>query len=293
MNAPIRIMKAVSRTVARTRRAAALCLVLLAPAAVEAFPPAPHHMVYGLVRDELGNPLDYYGAEVFFQVEGTTIARTPIATGLEPGVSYRLSIPVDSGATADLYKPTALLPAVPFRMRVKIGSTTYLPIEMSGSSGVLATPGGSSRVDLTLGIDADGNGLPDAWERAIAELLGQEWVAGAIQPGDAYPGAGMSYEDVYISGIYAADPAEGFALEIIQESGAQPKLAFTAVRGRSYTVEAAANLGEWQQVSMQVLPLDPNAAPLPAYHASDTRRVEILAPQLPEGKARFFRLLVH
>ena len=103
----------------------------------------------------------------------------------------------------------------------------------------------------------------------------------------------MSYEDVYVSGIYTADPEEGFALDIIRDGGVQPKLAFTAVRGRTYTVQAAANLGEWQDVSMRVLPLDPHKAPQAAYHATSTKRVEIAAPELPGGPARFFRLLVH
>lgn len=284
-------MKAVSR-IARRARWAALLVAALAAVGSLAFPPAPHHSVYGLVRDELGNPLEYFGAEVLLQVEGTTLARTPIATGLEPGVSYRLSIPVDSGAMADLYKPTALLPTVPFRMRVKIGGATYLPIEMSGGADLLTIPGESTRVDLTLGLDADGNGLPDAWEQAIADLLGRAWVPGGIQPGDLYPGAGMTFRDVYISGIYAADPEDGFALDILHEGGAQPRLAFTAIRGRSYTVQAAATLGEWRDVPIQLLPHDPDADPVRVYHAADTRRVEIQVPELPGASARFFRLIV-
>jgi hypothetical protein len=246
-----------------------------------------------MVRDELGQPLDYPGAQVLLEVEGTTLAATAVAAGVEPGVNYRLAIPLDSGVTSDLYKPSALRPTVPFRMRVKVGSVSYLPMEMTGASGLLTQPGESSRVDLTLGIDADGNGLPDAWERAVAEFLGRQWVSGSIHPGDLYPGSNMSYRDVYIAGIYNLTPEDGFALEITPDAGGRARLAFTAVRGRGYTVQAAAQLGDWHAVSFRLLPLaSPDAAAIPAYQAAETQRIEIEAPELPGAKARFYRLLV-
>jgi hypothetical protein len=268
------------------------CFAAVTAVTVMAFPPAPHHTVYGLVRDEHGHPIDYPGAEVLLEVEASTIARSRIAPRIEPGINYRMSLPLDSGATADLYKPSALRPTVPFRMRVRIGSSIYLPIEMTGAASLLTQPGESSRVDLTLGIDADGNGLPDAWERAIAALLGIPWVPGGIQPGDMYPGSGMSYRDVYVAGTYAVDPEEGFALQILPGTEGRPKLAFVAVRGRSYTVQAAATLGEWRSVPFRALPVVSGQLPVQVYQAIETRRVEIEAPELDEAPARFFRLIV-
>src|SRR5438034_3315991 len=95
----------------------------------QAFPPAPYHTIYGLVRDEYGLPLALEDAQIIFTVESTNAANrtevTDIITpNLEPGVNYRLNLPMDSMTKPDLYKPTALMPAAPFRLRVKIGNTT-------------------------------------------------------------------------------------------------------------------------------------------------------------------------
>ena len=51
-----------------------------------------------------------------------------------------------------------------FRLKVKIGSVTYLPIEMKLSK-ALGQAAQSTRLDLTLGEDSDNDGLPEAPER--------------------------------------------------------------------------------------------------------------------------------
>lgn len=259
-----------------------------------AFPPAPHHLIYGTVRDELGNPLTIPGAEVLLDANGAALVKGAIAASAEPGVNYRLAIPLDSGATADLYKPSALRPTVPFRIRVKIGNATYLPIEMTGAAHLLTRPGESSRVDLTLGVDSDGDGLPDAWERALIQMLGGNLGLGDIHPGDDSDADGLSNLDEYLAGTYAFDPADGFALAIQPSSGDRPVLEFTAIRGRSYAIFASETMNEWTPIAF-TLPTDPaGAAGRENWRASETRLIRARVSASAEGEPswRFFKLQV-
>jgi hypothetical protein len=259
-----------------------------------AFPPAPHHLVYGMVRDEMGNPLNSLGADVLLETDQVALARTTIAAGSEPGVNYRLAIPLDSGATTDLYKPTALRPTVPFRMRVKIAGTTYLPIEMSGAAHLLTRPGESSRVDLTLGVDSDGDGLPDAWERAMIQMLGGNLGLDGIRPGDDSDADGLSNLDEYLAGTYGFDPADGFVLGIVPTAAGRPLLEFTAIRGRSYTIYGSEDMKVWTPVTF-TLPGDAaDAAGRANYRAAETRLIRAQISVLAEADPawQFFKLQV-
>src|ERR1051326_1374827 len=142
--------------------AAALLGVLLCCSPARAFPPAPPHRLYGLVRDQWGNPINVTGAQVFLETTNGPGVTVALAPRVEPGINYELLVPMDAGLTADV-KPTALKPAFPFRLRVKIGQTTFLPIEMAMTAPRIGQPAQATRLDLTLGEDSDGDGLPDAW----------------------------------------------------------------------------------------------------------------------------------
>jgi hypothetical protein len=259
------------------------------PLAAVAFPPAPPHLIYGVVRDSLGYPLGD-GAEVILEAASGARVRAFVLAEVDSVINYRLQVPMDAGLTDDLYAPTALMPAAPFKLRVRVGNTTFLPIEMTADFSTLGIPGGRTRMDLTLGVDADGNGLPDAWEKAVAAHLGRVWQAGQIHPDDAYPGAGLTYREVYLAGTYAMDPKDGFALQLIVTPGQAPKLAFTAVKGRTYTLQSATVLGEWTATPFRVLPA--GASTVPIYQATETKRVEIEAPLVGGAPAQFYRLLV-
>lgn len=266
-------------------------LATLLPLSSQAFPPAPPHTLYGVVRDQIGNPLDLGGEVIFESASGVKIT-TFVAARTEPAINYQLEIPMDAGLTADAYLPTALRPTAPFLLRVRIGKSTYLPIEMTGDLNKLGLPGGRTRIDLTLGIDADGNGLPDAWEKAVAALLGRPWIAGQIRPEDFYPGSGMSYREVYVAGTYAVEPKDGFTLQILSPAGESPRLEFTVVKGRSYTVQAASTIGHWSDVSFRVLSAGSNAPEQWTYQAAQTQRVQIEASSSVGAPVRFFRLIV-
>jgi hypothetical protein len=258
-----------------------------------AFPPAPDHLIYGYVRDEQGTPLNRPNAEVWLEANERVLVKVPIGADSEPGVNYRLAIPVDSGVTGDLYTPNALRPTVPFRLRVKIGNVTYLPIEMSGVANFVTRPGASSRVDLTLGVDSDGDGLPDSWERQLSAGMGGDKSLADINPGDDADGDGLSNLQEYLAGTYAFDPQDGFALSIVSTQGDRPVLEFLAIRGRDYEIQGSADLQNWSRVAFGLTTDAAGTALRDSFRATDTRvRRPVVAPG--EGvQPRFFKLVVH
>ncbi len=272
-----------------------LAAALMVAQPLLAFPPAPHHEVFGVVRDEQGNLVNAAKAAVLLEVGGSMVAETTISSGLGLGVNYRLTIPLDAGVTADKYKPTAMLPTVPFRLRVKIGNVSYLPIEMTGASTLVTKPGGSSRVDLTLGEDSDGDGIPDAWERNLIGATGGGRTLADINPGDDADGDGLSNLQEYLAGTYAFDPEDGFALAIRSVNSGRSTLEFTAIRGRSYTIQASADMQTWTTVPFRLSTDNASSADREVYVSNDVRPVRAAVGPFAEGEAapRFFKLMVH
>lgn len=258
-----------------------------------AFPPAPDHLIYGYVRDEQGTPLNRPNAEVWLEANGRVLVKAPIVTDPEPGVNYRLAIPLDSGITGDLYTPNALLPTVPFRLRVKLGNATYLPIEMAGAAHLLTRPGESSRVDLTLGIDSDGDGIPDAWELQLIAGLGDGKTLADINPDDDSDGDGLSNLLEYLAGTYAFDPQDGFALSIVSTQDDRPVLEFLAIRGRDYEIQGSADLQSWSRMAFTFTTDAAGMSPREVFRAADTRVHRPVVAPSPGNPPRFFRLIVH
>ena len=271
----------------------ALTLLTLLPFfASHAFPPSPHHLFYGMVRDESGNPIFVNHAEVFLQASSGTEIKAAIIPNLEPGLNYRLAVPMDAGLTQDLYKPTALRPTVPFKLRVRIGNTVYLPVEMAGDYAKLGQPAQATRIDLTLGEDADDDGLPDAWERALLTLSGGSKTLQDIKPGDDFDGDGLSNLQEYLAGTYAFDDQDGFSLKAVRQSGALTVLEFLSIRGRSYTIHGSKDLEHWTAASFRVSAPTPGAFQ-PRLQATDTKVVRVeVDPGAGAEAMRFFKLMV-
>lgn len=264
-----------------------LALTLHSPA----FPPAPNHIFYGMVRDEMGNPLNVGKAEVILEAPNGKPIRAFVAHGLEPGVNYRLAVPMDAGATSDIYRNTALRANMPFKIRVQIGQTVYLPIEMSGEFRKLGGPAQLTRLDLTLGEDSDGDGLPDAWERAILAQMG-----GTItdfKPGDDADGDGKSNLDEYLAGTHAFDHNDGLSLRVLELSREGPVLEFMAIRGRSYSIQGSDDLQQWITGSFRLGSEASGTQPRKVYQAGETGVVRIKPDASGgPGSMRFFKLKV-
>ena len=267
-----------------------LAAVLLG-ATTRAYPPAPDHVLYGTVRDELGRPLAVGSAVVIVSTATGEIVRTPIAPGTEPGANYQVRLPVDLGSLGAVYKPSALLPTSPFTIRVVMDGVSYLPIEVSRVGPTLGQPGKLTRLDLTLGVDSDNDGLPDAWERALIDRdsTGRLRTLADIKPGDDLDGDGLTNLQEYLIGTYALDRLDGLALEVLAVENGRARLRFASVPGRVYTLRSSANLNDWTpQVFALSVAGDGNQL---SYSGREVTLVEVWAP-LPVGGTGFFKLYV-
>jgi hypothetical protein len=266
-----------------------LLAAVLLGATARAYPPAPDHVLYGTVRDELGRPLAAGSAVVIVSTAAGEIARTPIARGTEPGANYQVRLPVDLGSMGVAYKPTALLPTSPFTIRVLMGGVVYLPIEVSRVGPTLGQPGKRTHLDLTLGVDSDNDGIPDAWERALIERdsSGRLRTLADVKPGDDLDGDGLTNLQEYLIGTYALDRVDGLALEVLAVENSRARLRFTTVPGRVYTLRSSTNLNEW---SPQPFALSAAAdVNQPSYSGREVTVLEVWVP-LPVGGTAFFRL---
>jgi hypothetical protein len=271
--------------------AAAAFVAALCSQSSMAFPPAPHHTLYGTVRDQMGEPLVVTNAEVILETLAGVQLKTMVVPNLKPGANYRLQVPMDAGVTADAYKPTALRPTVAFRLKVRIGSITYLPIEVAANYSNLGKPAQNTQLDLTLGEDTDADGLPDAWEQAVIIMLGNDLTLQDIRPDDDADGDGISNLQEYLAGTYAFDPEDGFRLEIVGHANGNPVLEFLAIRSRSYALEASSDLKTWVPAQFRLLTDAPDSSWRDCYQATDVhfQHLEALPPYRQPGEHLFYR----
>ncbi len=222
----------------------ALLLLLTAGHAL-AYPPAPFHRIYGIVRDDHGNPFAASDGQVILSgAGGTEIVRGPTDPSVGVGINYHLSVPMDTGVLDQLYTVSALRPAYPFTIRVLRGSTSYVPLQMVGTTWNLGAPAESTRIDLTLGVDSDGDGLPDAWENEMirGDESGRLKNLADVKPDEDFDGDGLTNREEYIAGTYAMDSTDGLFLRIESVSNGVAKLRFLAIAKRTYRVKSSTDL---------------------------------------------------
>ena len=267
------------------------CALALVAASALAFPPAPYHTLYGMVRDEMGNPLMSGSAVVTLTTATGVSISTTIVPNLAPGMNYRLEIPMDAGLTSTAFKPTALRPYVGIRLMVVNGGQTYYPMEVKANFSNLGQPAMSTRMDMTLGVDSDGDGLPDAWEYLMIEM-GYGQTLADIRPQDDSDGDGISNYDEYIAGTYAFDPTDGFKLNIVGIQDNKPLLEFMVLPGRCYTVEGSTDMKSWSTVNFRDQANGAGAPPQSSYPAADVRTLRVAVEITAEKTAMFFRARV-
>lgn len=214
-----------------------LAPVFLLVGVAAAFPPAPFHEIYGIVRDELGTPLRGDATVQILGDEGVVLSAIVDPTQ-GSGLNYSLKVPMDGEVLAQKYQSTALQPAAPFTLRVLIGASVFVPLEVSGAALNIGESGERTRMDLTLGVDSDGDGIPDAWEEdVISAVDGIDNIDDVTRGGDV-DGDGVSNYDEYIAGTYAFDRRASFKLEIVEVRDGFARFRFLSAPGRSYRLES-------------------------------------------------------
>ncbi len=286
---------AVARCPRRPRAAVPLAWVVGAllslPLAALAFPPAPHHLIYGTARDEYGTPLMTSDAEVVLTTPTGVWLTTTVMPGIGFGMNFQLEVPMDAGLTPDPYEANALLPSAPFTMLVVIGETTNLPIQMTAGYLRMGQPAQESRIDLTLGVDSNGDGLPDEWELAYLATIGSSLSLSNLTSGMVVGPNGLTLLQEFLLGTYPFDPQQPFLLSVISPNHGSPVLQFTTMTGRYYTLYGSADLKTWTPINF-LMPSDGTGGTAYSYYfAQGIQTVQIQAVQPAGGPTiRFFRM---
>ena len=232
-------------------------LFLLAASSSTAFPPAPYYTLYGTVRDQVGQTLNVEGATLILLKGGTEVGRTPISS-LQLDQNYELNIRIDanrSGTT--IYSEKALAAQGLFSLVVEMNGSLFYPIEVAGT--LTAGKGGERvRLDLNLGEDADGDGLPDIWEQWQLYQAGYfpdangNWPLHLIDRNGDLDGDGLSNYLEYLAGTFAGDATERFDLQIKEKTDTEVRFEFYAITGKTYTIERSADMKTWARVPFAI-----------------------------------------
>lgn len=273
-------------------------MIFFSCAAAMAFPPAPHYTLYGIVRDQVGQTVTAEGAEVVLRRGGAEIGRTPISSAMVDQ-NYELNVKIDqnrSGTT--FYNEKAVAAGGLFSLEVSMNGVSYYPIEVAGN---LTAGKGSERVrlDLTLGSDRDGDGLPDVWEEWQLYQAGQypdengNWAIDLIDRDGDFDGDGQSNLQEYRAGTFAGDATEIFELQITDVGEGSARFEFYAITGKVYTIESSPDLKTWTRIPFAVgaPAVGAPGAGANAYQATAVGIVPAFAIPASTGK-EFYRLTV-
>ena len=272
--------------------------LLASPSLAWAFPPAPHYSLFGMVRDQVGQTVAAEGAELILLKGGQEIGRAPI-TSNQLDQSYELNLRIDqnrSGTT--FYSDKAVAAQGLFSLVVSMNGSLFYPIEVAGT--LQAGKGGERvRLDLTLGEDADKDGLPDVWEQWQLYQAGiypdenGRWDLSLIDKQGDFDKDGQNNLLEYIAGTFAGDASEKFGLEIKEKQESAVRFAFFGITGKVYTMESSADLQTWARVPFAVGAVPATAGtPATVYQATG---VGILSASAAPGLASantFYRLTV-
>jgi hypothetical protein len=227
-----------------------LLALLIAAPSTSAFPPAPHYTLYGMVRDQVGQTLVAEGASLILLKGSVELARTPISRSLGIDQNYELKIRIDANRpSTKTYNPAAIAANSPFSLAVEMNGLSYYPIEVDGE--LTAGSGGERvRLDLNLGVDSDGDGLPDTWEEwqlYQAGYLPDEngWDLSLIDRDGDFDGDGRSNWLEYVAGTFAGDRSDYFKMEIREKTQAYVRFEFYAITGKTYTLERSTDFVTW------------------------------------------------
>ena len=279
-----------------SRRALAACALAaggFAPSPLHAFPPAPFYTIYGVVRDQVGATLQADGAEIILLRDGAEIGRTPIFKDFQPDWNYELRIRVDQNRAASrIYSTKAVVTQGLYSLKVTMNGQDFYPIEAKGT--LRAGNGGERvRLDLSLGVDANNDGLPDAWQEWVLYQAGRRlgtagWDINLITKNGDFDGDGISNFLEYIAGTFGGDATERFELRLTDKTDTEVSFSFYAITGKVYGIEQSNDLQTWTAVPFASAP---GGATVALYRATAVGVMPAYVA-VSAGQSRFYRLTV-
>jgi hypothetical protein len=164
---------------------------------------------------------------------------------------------------------------------------------MTGSFSLLGQPGQRTRLDLVLGVDSNGDGIPDAWESAFLAAIGSKLSLADLNQKLVLTRDGLSLWQEFLAGTYPFDPTEPFMVKIVSLTAGAPLIEFTTMTGRSYTVLGSSDLNQWTPLSFQLPAEGASAAAHDFYYAPNISTVQVqVLPDAASGSMRFFKLML-
>ena len=219
--------------------------------ALRAFPPAPYYTVYGDVRDQYGVLIPADGAAVLVYKDSKEVMRQALVAAGGTDFNYQLRLRIDMlRSSTTTYSSVAMASGTAYSLAVSIGSQLYYPLEMT-TVPLIGSASVRRRLNLTLGVDVDGDGLPDAWEEAQlyhgGRFPGEDgWDLSLIDKDGDFDRDGVSNGTEYIAGTYATDSNSVLSLSIKEKLATSVRLEFYAFYGKSYTLESSTDLKVWK-----------------------------------------------
>ena len=271
------------------RIAFGILALFLSATSLQAFPPAPFYTVFGDVKDSYGQRLPAEGCSVILYQNGREVLRQSMTAS---GGGYQLRMRIDMfRAATTAYSSAALRTGSDYSLSVSVNGLLYQPIEMKTTAKV-GSAADRRRLDLTLGIDSDGDGLPDAWEESqlyqAGKLPGLDgWDLSLVDRHGDLDGDGVSNWNEYLAGTGAGDPQSRLSMEIKEITPSGARLEFYALYDRIYELESSPDLRSWSAAEFT-----PAGAtdPVRLYQADTSGIVSLFTPQT--GTKTYYRLSV-
>jgi hypothetical protein len=198
----------------------------------------PSMIVYGVIRDSYGIRLSPDSASISAFLGTNEVARTTIRP--QPnGANYRFDVNVSDPRTA---APNEVTPGATVALRVKMGTVVQPTI---GTHTFVAQGNGATvNINLILGVDTDGDGLPDDWESmVIANSGGAVSNLTQVGPGQDLDGDGMTDSQEFFYGSFAFLPGDELRMSALTLLGnGRLSFTFTPIEGAIYWVETSPSL---------------------------------------------------
>lgn len=230
--------------------------------------PLPPFTVYGKVRDWNGRALSTEeGAVVIAKAtNGQELARSPVTSGIYPDLTYRLSIPLASGAMTgrgQIGDPLVFEVAYDGVVHVAATSETNIPI---------GNPAKNLECTLMLGTYSYGDDMPDEYRELLLsyyQAAGMTNTLAGISPDDDFDGDGFSNFQEFIAGTIPVLSGDFLRIHGFASHGTNSQaVSFLSAPGRTYAIPTAVtfNSNTW---SLGYFRTDTNTTYTNRYYYSD------------------------